>query len=96
MNRAEVLKSVKEIASKKCENLSTEQVAAVYDAVITFVRERTIADQRLAISDLGVFESKTVPERRGINPKTQERITIPEHKKLKFAPSKSFKEMLTK
>lgn len=96
MNRAEILKSVKEIASKKCEKLETDQVAAVYDAVLAFVKERTLADQKLAITDFGTFEAKVVPERRGINPKTQERIMIPEHRKLKFTPSKAFKEMLGK
>lgn len=94
MTKGELLKEVKNIVSQKDEKLSITQVEVVYDAVLEFIKKRSIADGKLSLTDFGVFEIKTCAARNGVNPKTQEKIVIPEHKKVKFSPARAFQESL--
>lgn len=92
MTKGELLKEVKNIANQKDEKLNIQQVETVYDAVLSFIKQRSIADGKLSITDFGVFEIKTCASRNGVNPKTQEKIVIPERKKIKFSPARAFQE----
>jgi integration host factor subunit beta len=74
------------------------QVEPWVDAVITTLRE-TMMDAnptcRIEIRDFGVFEVKqTKAKPKARNPKTNEVIYVPEHRKTHFKPSKLLKEFL--
>jgi DNA-binding protein HU-beta len=50
--------------------------------------------KRVTFSGFGSFEVKTRKARKGRNPKTGAVISIPKKKRIKFNPSKSFKDSL--
>lgn len=68
------------------------------DSVITAIRDTMMdADPtcRIEIRDFGVFEvKKTKAKPKARNPKTNEVIYVPEHRKTHFKPSKLLKEFL--
>lgn len=68
------------------------------DAVITSLRDTLMEANptcRIEIRDFGVFEVKmTKAKPKARNPKTNEVIYVPEHRKTHFKPSKLLKEFL--
>ncbi len=68
------------------------------DAVIDSLRETLMEASptcRIEIRDFGVFEVKmTKAKPKARNPKTNEVIYVPEHRKTHFKPSKLLKEFL--
>lgn len=74
------------------------QVEPWVDAVIVAMRDTMMdADPtcRIEIRDFGVFEvKKTKAKPKARNPKTNEVIYVPEHRKTHFKPSKLLKEFL--
>jgi integration host factor subunit beta len=74
------------------------QVEPWVDAVITTLRETMMEANptcRIEIRDFGVFEVKqTKAKPKARNPKTNEVIYVPEHRKTHFKPSKLLKEFL--
>ena len=68
------------------------------DAVLVAIRETMMdADPtcRIELRDFGVFEvKKTKAKPRARNPKTNEEIYVPAHRKTHFKPSKLLKEFL--
>ena len=68
------------------------------DSVINAIRDTMMeADPtcRIEIRDFGVFEvKKTKAKPKARNPKTNEVIYVPEHRKTHFKPSKMLKEFL--
>ncbi len=74
------------------------QVEPWVDAVITTLRDTMMEANpacRIEIRDFGVFEVKqTKAKPKARNPKTNEVIYVPEHRKTHFKPSKLLKEFL--
>jgi integration host factor subunit beta len=68
------------------------------DSVIVAVREIMMSantECRIEIRDFGVFEVKeTKPKPKARNPKTNEVIYVPAHRKTHFKPSKLLKSFL--
>lgn len=46
---------------------------------------------KLTLRDFGIFETMRTAEKPGFNMQTNERITIPASRRVKFTPAKSFK-----
>lgn len=88
MTKHELIKEIKDVVGD--DKLTTQQVEKVYDAVLDCICSKTVKEGRIALSDLGVFSVKTKNARNGVNPRTGEKIQIPERKKIQFKPSKSF------
>ncbi|MEX0771835.1 MAG: HU family DNA-binding protein [Balneolales bacterium] len=87
---------VRSISEKK--GLPKVQVEPWVDEVITALRD-TMMDAnptcRIEIRDFGVFEVKvTKAKPKARNPKTNEVIYVPEHRKTHFKPSKMLKKFL--
>jgi nucleoid DNA-binding protein len=58
------------------------------DAVLGIIADNiTNGDGVLSITDFGRFEVRQVAERNGVNPATQEKITIPAHDRIVFRAS---------
>lgn len=87
---------VRRISEKK--NVPMVQVEPWVDAVIESIRDTMMEANptcRIEIRDFGVFEVKvTKAKPKARNPKTNEVIYVPEHRKTHFKPSKLLKEFL--
>ena len=79
------------LAKIVAEKTGTTGVAKYVDAVFEVIEEWVSKGDRVQIKDFGTFKPVAVAERQGRNPRTQEEITIPAHKKIVFSPSKHFK-----
>lgn len=68
------------------------------EAVLVAIRETMMSADptcRIELRDFGVFEvKKTKAKPRARNPKTNEEIYVPAHRKTHFKPSKLLKEFL--
>lgn len=90
----------RDIVRRISENMEVPmvQVEPWVDAVIKTLRETMMEANptcRIEIRDFGVFEVKqTKAKPKARNPKTNEVIYVPEHRKTHFKPSKLLKEFL--
>lgn len=73
-------------------NLKTSTSAL--EAFVTCVQEALASGDSVKLVGFGTFEARQRAERKGINPKTMEAITIPAKKAPVFKASKNFKEMV--
>ena len=73
---------------------NAEQAVKVIDSAIEIIQSEVAAGNVVELKDFGKFKSVEMSERKGCDPRTREKITIPAHKKIVFAPSKNFKAML--
>ena len=85
------------LLSKK-KGLSLKDSKENVDEIFKIVRDILIEDSpyvRIEIRNFGVFESKpTKAKPRARNPRTNEEIYVPAHKKTRFKPGKILKEYL--
>ncbi len=65
-------------------------VNGVLEAIATALQE----GEKVQIIGFGNFDVKSVPEREGRNPKTNETIMIPASKKVSFSASKVLKDQV--
>ena len=76
------------------KNGKAEQTEKVIDSAIEIIQSEVSAGNVVELKGFGKFKSVEVSERKGCDPRTREKITIPAHKKIVFAPSKNFKAMV--
>ncbi len=86
----------KELIEKVTSNtdLSMKQVQAVLDAYHTVLFDEVTRGVAVAYPGFGTYSIKQTNPRRGINPKTGERIEIPAGRKLAFKVAKQIKDRL--
>tara|TARA_Y100001970_G_scaffold275099_1_gene375874 strand:- start:1481 stop:1789 length:309 start_codon:yes stop_codon:yes gene_type:complete len=88
----------KEFAVRKGKSVRAS--IELVDDFFEIIRDFLIEDNpytRIEIRNFGVFESKpTKAKPRARNPKTNEEIYVPAHKKTRFKPGKILKEHLRK
>lgn len=79
---------IKEFAKKAgvTNKVANEQL----DIMLGIISDVVSKEEQVVIPDFGKFEVKTVPERKGINPRTRQTIVIPEHKKVVFKAYNNF------
>ena len=92
----------KEIATElaKRRKISVRSSLKLVDYFFTIIRDFLMDDHpytRIEIRNFGVFESKpTKAKPRARNPRTNEEIYVPAHKKTRFKPGKILKTHLRK
>ncbi len=92
----------KDIVRKVARNInaSYEQTAPFVDQIFTTMREMMSTDYdniRIEVRNFGVFEVKpTKAKPRARNPRTNEEVYVPAHKKSHFKPGKILKQQLKK
>ncbi|MDZ7771273.1 MAG: HU family DNA-binding protein [Balneolaceae bacterium] len=90
----------RDLVRRVAENLDEPMVQAEpwVDAVLVAIRETMMSADptcRIELRDFGVFEvKKTKAKPKARNPKTNEVIYVPAHRKTHFKPSKLLKEFL--
>ena len=87
MNKNELIRA---IANKA--GITLKDAAIALDSVIGAITDGLNAGEKIQISGFGSFELKTKPAREGINPKTQEKISISESKIPAFKFGKAYKD----
>ena len=92
----------KDIATElsKRQGKSIRSSVIIVDELFSIIRDYLTEDKlytRIEIRNFGVFESKpTKAKPRARNPRTNEEIYVPAHKKTRFKPGKYIKEKLRK
>tara|TARA_X000001036_G_C20456056_1_gene715405 strand:- start:30 stop:338 length:309 start_codon:yes stop_codon:yes gene_type:complete len=88
------------IEFSKRKSMSIRNSQLMVEEFFDILKEMLIEDNpytRIEIRNFGVFESKpTKAKPRARNPKTNEEIYVPAHKKTRFKPGKLLKEYLRK
>ena len=87
MNKNELVRA---IANKA--GITLKDAASALDGVIEAITGGLNAGEKIQISGFGTFELKVKPAREGINPKTQEKISIAESKMPTFKFGKAYKD----
>ncbi len=87
MNKTELIDAL-----SKETTYSKTDVSRVLDALARIVKRTLKKGDKLQWSGFGTFVISRRPERNGINPKTKERIRLPEALVPKFKAGKQFKE----
>ncbi len=81
-------------------NMSIDEAKVVCDCFFEIIQEILVEDEEnihLEIRNFGVFDVKKTKKRtNALNPRTKEKIIIPERKRVTFKPSKKIKEILYK
>ena len=84
----------------KNQGISINKSRKLTDEFFSIIRDYLIEDNaytRIEIRNFGVFESKpTKAKPKARNPRTNEEIYVPAHKKTRFKPSKLIKNYLKK
>jgi len=70
------------------------QAQKAFSSLLRGMRESLNQGEKINLSGFGSFEVKVREARKGRNPKTGTTIQIPKKKRIKFNPSRSFKNTL--
>lgn len=89
MNRKDII-----LKLMKNAGITTKQATQALNSMIEGIKEALRKGERVTLSGFGSFEVKVRNPRKGRNPKTGEEVAIPSKKRLKFNPSKSFRESI--
>lgn len=82
MNKGDL---INEIAAKA--GLNKASAKAALDACLESIEQALANDDVVKLIGFGTFSIIEKPERKGLNPRTKETITIPARKSVKFKPA---------
>lgn len=91
MTKADFIASVAEKAG-----LSKKDAAAAIAAVTASIAEAVADGEKVSLVGFGTFEVSERAERIGRNPRTNEQVTIPASKSVKFKAGKALKDAVNK
>jgi DNA-binding protein HU-beta len=78
----------------KDAGITLHQAQKAFAALLAHVKKDLRDGHKVNFSGFGSFEIKVREPRRGRNPKTGESINIPAKKRIRFNPSRRFKNLL--
>jgi len=81
-------------AVAEANKITINAAEAVVKSVVDNITESLKAGNEVRINGLGTLKTSVRPAHPGINPKTQEKLTIPEMKVATFTSAKALKEAL--
>lgn len=84
----------REIVERLAEkhDLTKADVSRVVQGTLDLIMESIVEEGRIELRNFGVFEVQERDARKGVNPRTQEEVFIPERKVVKFKEGKLMKE----
>ncbi len=85
--KADVINEIAESAG-----ISKKEAAAAFDAFVGYISDSCQRGERCAIPGLGSFSVSQRKAREGRNPRTNEKITIPASKNVRFKAGKDLKD----
>ncbi len=74
--------------------ITKKEAAAAFDAFVGYITDSCQRGDRCAIPGLGSFSVTNRKAREGRNPRTKERITIPESKNVRFKAGKDLRDLM--
>jgi integration host factor beta subunit len=89
LNRTELSKEI----SKKT-GMSQKEALKYIDIILGSISDAMEKGERVEIRGFGSFIVKKYDQRKGVNPKTGEKITIPSKKLPAFKPGKDLKDKI--
>jgi DNA-binding protein HU-beta len=89
MNKAELVKTIALDAG-----ITKDQATKSLDSMTGAIKGSLQNGEKTILIGFGTFSTVDRAERKGINPKTMEKIIIPAKKVIKFKPGKEFAESL--
>ncbi len=75
MNKKEL---IQEVATSTGETVKVTE--KIINETLTTIQAKLSAGEKVELKNFGLFDVKDVAERKGINPRTGEEMTIPAHK----------------
>lgn len=90
LNKSEITKIVQTVVG-----ISNYKSKKFMKALLDIIQEELVAGNEVKIDDFGKFVSKVVKEKQARNPRTGEKLTVPEHNAVKFIAFKQFKDDIT-
>jgi DNA-binding protein HU-beta len=85
--KADVINAIAEQAG-----ISKKEASAAFDAFVNYISDSCQRGERCAVPGLGSFNVTQRKAREGRNPRTNERITIPASKNVRFKAGKDLRE----
>jgi len=86
-----------EIAERpELSHLRQGEIKKVVQATLTHIVETLVRHQRIELRNFGVFKVKTRKGRMARNPRTGEKVPVPERKVVTFKPGLLMKSRLNK
>lgn len=81
-----------------CEMGDFEQsrIDAAVRLTINVMRDAIVDDRRIEIRNFGCFTTKYLPARMCKNPKTSEKVMVPERRSVHFKAGKELKELVNR
>lgn len=90
MTKKEIVRTISEKIG--LTQLQTKEIVQkTFDAVV----EALVAEHRIELRNFGVFEVKRRAARQGRNPRTGEKVSVPERYVVTFKPGKEMEERVT-
>ena len=83
---------IEELSSRL--NVSKREASTAVETVFGIIKENLLNGEEINIGGFGAFKIKHRAARKGINPKTGERISIKASKVPAFRPSKALKDVI--
>ncbi len=83
---------IKAIANKM--EVSVKKADQFFDAFVFVLKEELIAENKVQLLSLGIFETRIRRGRDTINPFTMNELSVPEKRVIKFTPSKYLRELV--
>ena len=90
MNKKQFIKALAEKA-----NFTQKDAGIAFEAFAATIADTLKTGEKISIDGFGTFELKNKEAKQGINPKTQERITIPAGVTPVFKFGQSFKNLVS-
>lgn len=87
MTKAEIIDAI----CDKVGGFSKREAGAIVETVFETMKEVLAAGYKIKISGFGNFVVRDKGERKGLNPRTGERITLPPRRVVRFKPSPRLK-----
>ncbi|MGL6175195.1 MAG: HU family DNA-binding protein [Cellulosilyticaceae bacterium] len=94
MNRNDLIATTVEALKEKEIKLTKTAMAEIEKTLEEVITKELVDGGKVGLQGFGTFEVVERKEREGRNPSTNEPMTIPASKGVKFKPSKSFKELV--
>lgn len=85
--KGDVINSIAEEAG-----ISKKEAAAAFDAFVGYISESCQRGERCSVPGLGSFSITARKAREGRNPRTNEKITIPASKNVRFKAGKDLRD----
>ncbi len=80
--------------SKNFPNLYKKDINKLFDIVLLEITKAIANNERVELRDIMTFEPKIQKKRTSLNPKTLEKVDVPEKKSILFKCSKEWKKKL--